>query len=173
MRPALTRLLCGLLLTGVAACTSRGGRTVGEIDRTAALYATVIQALVGPSPADGGHPVAFVDGTGDYNVPLEIQAAVVQRLTGKVTVRFIDDRDAAVDVGASRVPARDGGVLILLRPAPVPLGSRVEVSADRYRNLDDVVSARFVLEQSGDGWQVMGAPVMGPAGPEVTATTGG
>jgi hypothetical protein len=173
MRPALTRLLCGLLLTGVAACTSRGGRTSGEVDRTAGLYATVVQALAGPSPAGGGHPLAFVDGTGDYDVPLDIQAAVVQRLKDKVTVRFIDDRDAAVDGGASRAPARGGGVLIFLPPAPLPLGSRVEVSADRYRNLDDVVSARFVLERSGDGWRVVGEPVMGPAGPEVTATTGG
>jgi len=174
MRHALIRTICGLLLTGLTACTSHAGARNGdEVNRAAALYAAVVQALVGPSAPGGSRPVAFVDGTGTFEFPLEIQAAVVQRLKDKVTVRFIDDRKAAVDVGAPRAPARDDGVLILLSPVPAPLGARVEVSADRYRNLDDVVGARFVLERSGDGWRVVGEPVTGPAGPEVTSTTGG
>jgi hypothetical protein len=171
----LTRLLCGLLLTGVA-CTSRTGAGTGtgsEVDRAAGLYAAVIQALAGPARPGGNHPVAFVDGLGDYEFPLEIQASVVQRLKDNVTVRFIDDRTAAVDAAAPGAPVRSDGVLILLTPASPPIGLRVEVVADRYRSLDDVVQARVVLDRSGGSWRVVGSPVMGPAGPEATSTTGG
>lgn len=154
-------LLLGMSVAA-AGCGSGGNDSSGQGARTASIYATVIRKIAAERPRGRGEErTVFVDGVSGYQVPLQAQVKVVSELKNVERVRFIDDLTEAVDVSLAAEPVRGGGLLIVLGRV-ASAGDRVEVSADRYLRLDDVVRHTFMLEASGKAWRVVGEPETTP-----------
>lgn len=141
----------------VSACNSGGPN---EHERQASIYAAIIQALAPDTPPDpGAEPEEFdrVVYAGslrdDEDIPLEVQAAVVEALEDFATVRFIDVRSEAIDDTADGEPVIEDGVLVLL--GSVPSGPSPSVEAERY--IDRRTDQRFWvrLESSDEEWSIV------------------
>jgi hypothetical protein len=121
-------LIVGVVVFSLIAC--RGPQPKQADGRAASIYAAVIVALVEHSTGTE-LPVVFVATRQDVKpISLEVQAAVVKDLADKVTVRFVDHVEEAIDEKASGRPVVEG---VLLRLGPVaPNGDPVEVDVERY-----------------------------------------
>ena len=135
-------------------------RTTTPRERQASIYAAIIQALAPDTPGDpGAEPEEFdrVVYAGslrdDEDIPLEVQAAVVEALEDFATVRFIDVRSEAIDDTADGEPVIEDGVLVLL--GSVPSGPSPSVEAERYidRRTDQRLWVR--LESSNEEWSIV------------------
>jgi hypothetical protein len=153
----LTYLVAMTLAVG--SCGSEDGRTA---ERDAEVYATVIRALVTEGPLDPGGETEEVDrivyaGPIDeqVDISLEVQVAVVEELESFATVRFVDDRDEAIDDDEEGEPVLERGVLLLL--GTVPAGPSPSVDAARYVDLDHAARFRVTVERSGRTWEVVNA----------------
>ena len=162
----LRRLTLLLAITlAIASCGSDG---VDDTDREVDAYVAVIRALTADEP--GGSPpdtevdqpdlVVYAGALDDeQSISLEVQAAVVEQLEDVATVRFVDERDEAVDDAEEGAPVLEDGVLLLL--GPVPSGSAPSVDAERYIDVDDTTRARVDLQRANDGWDVVGVDAIG------------
>lgn len=162
----MRRLLCVVLGVTLVACRSGDGEEAASSDeRAARIYSAVIEDIAATGPERSGDPLPlFVEGVGGYEFPLEVQVQVVHNLKKVGRVRFIDQRAEAVQLAVAKEPVRNGGLLILLNPV-VGVGGegeRVEVVADRYVRLDDVVRSRYTVEEAGGEWKTVGDPVTTP-----------
>ena len=129
-RPRRVRVssIVGVVVFSIVAC--RGPQPERADSRAASVYAAVIAALVG-HPGGDEPPVVFVATRQEMKpISLEVQAAVVKDLADKVTVRFVDRVEEAIDEKAPGRPVTDG---VLLRIGPVAAtGDPVEVDVERY-----------------------------------------
>jgi hypothetical protein len=140
---------------------SPGGRAV-------TAYEAVIRWLVDRVDADPDADAApdtevqrvavFVEPRGEgTEIDLEVQAGVIAATDDVADVSFIDSRDEAlVDTDDGRVVA-DGGLLIRL-PSVYDEGTSLELDVDVHVRDEEFSSWRFELEQSDDGWRIVGLP---------------
>jgi hypothetical protein len=127
----------------------------------AAAYSAALEEQL-PSPAPDGdpRPVVFVLSIGDEPLSLEDQVAIVDEHAETHDIRFVDELDAAIDVGVDDQPVRDDGVLVGLGtiPAERPHVVRVET----YRTDRQVTAQLVTLAVSADTWRVVGSEVVDP-----------
>lgn len=154
-----------LLLLVAAACGDDGGGAERDVPREVAVYAAVITDVAEDlTVEEGGEPsdrVVYVEALERGTViPIEVQAGVVLELEDEVDVRFVDDREAAVDGRLPGAPVREGAALIAL--GPVPEGDRrVVVDLRRYEREGDEDDLRVTLERTGDDWAVTERSLVG------------
>ena len=147
---------------------SCGSDDPSATDRDVDVYVTIIRALA-PEPGDRV-PRAEIDELDrvvyagsleeDQGISLEVQAALVEELEDFATVRFVDERDEAIDDTDDRAPVLEDGVLMLL--GPVPTGRSPSVEVERYVDADDEFGVRVGLERADATWAVAGVETVGP-----------
>jgi hypothetical protein len=153
------RVLLGLLGLPLllAACGEDDAVPEGAA-REARVYAAIVAdaADAADAAAGGGRDpgIVFVEPLDpDDPISLEVQAGVVQRVRREVDVRFVDSREAALDLDEPGAPVRGDGLLLGL--GPVPEGrSRVEVEVRRYRHRDEEVRQVVALQRVEREWRV-------------------
>lgn len=137
-----------------------GGGTDNSV-RDAAIYQSVILDVVERSGIglDGaaGRPVLFVEALGSDQIPLRVQVAVVNGLIEQYEIRFIDDRDEAVEVGLPGVPVRAGSLLIGI--GDIVGDETAHVRAEFYVRIDQVQGFDYTLRDAGGGnWNFVDSP---------------
>jgi hypothetical protein len=157
-RPTWTRIAGGiaaLALAGsvLAACGDDGERPASP-DR-ALVYAAVIRELV-PVPEEEKEldRDVFVWGGEGETIPLDVQAKTISSLDTYSSIRFVDNREEAVDEDEPGAPARNDGVLVTLGPVE-PRNGSVTVQAERYRDRSESEQLTVVLEQRSGTWTVV------------------
>lgn len=156
MRRVVVRTIISAALLLAGAC----GSNDDDEGRTAAVYAAIIEELVPPPPdAAPDAPIetdVFVWGGEDRTIPLDVQVGTVQALDGYTSIRFVDDRDEAVDVEQPGEPVRNEGVLITLGPVP-PTGGDIEVAVT-FETDSEPRSFDVHLEGGAAGWTITQLP---------------
>jgi hypothetical protein len=119
------------------------GEDADDEERTA----LVLEAIVRDYAADLAVepdvvPVVFVAEADDVEISIGVQAATVEAVHDDVDVRFVDDRDEAIDDEVDGAPLRVPGVLLGLGPIdsePAVVEVDVERYVDEVERSDDVV----------------------------------
>lgn len=134
----------------LAGCSDDGE---GPDDR-AAVYTSVLRNIVPlPAPPVEERTYVFVEPLADeVAIPLEVQAEVVSELEDVAEVRFIDDRDEAIEHDGERV--REGGVLVGLG-AIVESGPERLIAVRRYVDAADDDAFALTLEERNGVWEVV------------------
>lgn len=128
----------------------------------AAIYRSIILDVVDRSgiELDGAEqpPVLFVEALGPDEIPLRVQVDVIGGLIEQYEIRFIDDRDEAVEIDLPALPVRAGSLLIGL--GGIDVDETAEVRTELYLRIDDVQGFDYTLRDAGDGdWDVVDSPV--------------
>lgn len=148
-------LVLALLLLGCG-----GGTEVDETARDAAIYELVIVDVVERSGVVLGDaedlPVMFIEAFDADGIALEVQVEVVSNFSEQYEIRFIDDRDEAVDADVDGLPVRSNSFLIGL--GPIVVDGTVDVRSEVYRSADSVSAYRYALARRGRTWSTVGAP---------------
>lgn len=156
-----TNVLClatMVAVLGLAGCTN--GTEVDTTARDAAIYRTVIADIVDRSgvalDASEDLPVLFIEAFDADGIPLEVQVELVSSFIDEYEIRFIDDRDEALELDVADLPVRVNSVLIGL--GPIVLGGSAELRSELYLNANDVRAYRYTVSGSEDRWQLVGDP---------------
>ena len=144
-----------------------GRRAAADPDRSAAIYAAVISALIagGYANFDPWPPVIYIDATARSSagpvavkdvitrpIPVEVQHRIGEALAAHTEVRFVDEPQSVIQPD-SRV--RDHGVLITLASVP-PAGRPVRIGARSYFGNLGRKSCTFIVDVAGAQWHVTG-----------------
>jgi hypothetical protein len=144
-----------------------GRRAAADPDRSAAIYAAVISALIagGYANFDPWPPVTYIDATARSSagpvavkdvitrpIPVEVQDRIGEALAARTQVRFVEDPRSVIQPD-SRV--RDHGVLITLAPVP-DAGRPVRIGARSYSGNLGRKSCTFIVDGAGARWRVTG-----------------
>jgi|SRR5579859_222706 len=144
-----------------------GQTAEGEPDRSAAIYAAVISALIagGQTNFDPWPPVTYIDATARSNagpvavkdvvtrpIPVEVQRRIGAALAAHTEVRFVDDPKSVIQPDGR---VRDKGLLVTLAPVP-PAGRPVSIGARSYAGNLGRKSCTFIVDGAGSRWQVTG-----------------
>jgi hypothetical protein len=135
-----------------ASCSDDDGADAAD---DAAIYTAVIRE-VAPGTSPTMPKVVFVELEGGAELSLEDQAAVVNAFPAPVTVRFIDDRDEAIDDKLPQSHVRREGVLVRLRPTE-STDAGVSVQVTRYVARDDEQRLCLELTEAKETWTVASA----------------
>lgn len=146
---ATTRVLVAALAIVAASCS---GDSSPDAADDAAVYTAVIRA-VAPGTATAMPKVVFVELEGGAELSLEDQAAVVNAFPAPITVRFIDDRDEAIDDKLPQSHVRRDGVLVRLRPTE-STDAGVSVQVTRYVARGDEQRLCVQLTEAKETWTV-------------------
>ena len=150
------RLASAIALLGLAAgCSSRA--EVPTAVRDASIYQSVINDLVDQSGVDlddsGEMPVVFIESFEPDEMPLEVQVEVIAGFVERYEIRFIDDRDEAVEIDEAGEPVRAGSLLIGL--GPIVLDGAAELRGELYLSTEEVRAYRYRLSAASDeSWSV-------------------
>ena len=130
--------------------------------RDAAIYQSVILDVVDGSgielDATERPPVLFIEALGIDMIPLRVQVDVIGGLIEQYEIRFIDDRDEAVEIDLPGFPVRANSLLIGL--GGIDVDGTAEVRAELYVRIDDVQGFAYTLTDAGNGeWEVVDGPV--------------
>jgi hypothetical protein len=144
-----------------------GKSAEGEPDRSAAIYAAVISALIagGSGNHDPWPPVTYIDATARSNagpvavedvitrpIPVEVQRRIGAALAAHTEARFVDDPQSVIQPDSS---VRDHCLLVTLAPVP-PDGRPVRIGARLYSGNLGRKSCTFIVDGAGSRWQVTG-----------------
>lgn len=146
-----------VLLTG---CPSDTDSTVGK-SKEAAVYEAVIADLSDEfrivDPVPDRDPVLYVEAFDLEGIPLRVQVDMVAGFIDRYDVRFVDEREEAVDDALPRRPVRKGGVLVGLHP--IVGGDTTTVRVELYEDDESVRAYRYTVEELDDGvWVIVGEP---------------
>lgn len=133
-----------------AACS--GGDDDADDHDIPGVYIAVIRALA-PDGAATMPKSVYVEALPGTKLSLEDQAAVVKAFGEATVVRFIDDRDEAVDSRSPQSPVRRAGVLLQMNPAQVT-DRGLSIRITRYVALDDEHTTCLDLEEQSQNWTV-------------------
>lgn len=162
-RRRLGGLICALsALVGVAACgiDDNGPVSIKASDAYSAAIRWYLDG-VEAAPAttiigDGAGPlIVYVAPESGKAIDSQAQASVVAEMadmTDRVTVRFADVRDDALDIELPDLPVKDNGVLLIVgavAEGPPP----VDVDVDVYRNADDQHTFTMRITTAGDSFR--------------------
>jgi hypothetical protein len=144
-------LAVGAVVLG--ACSGDGG--IGTDERQAAIYAAVIDDIATESGSgEGGQfdgPVYVVASPG-HEIGIEVQAEVVEQLDDR-TIRFVDEREEAIEESDDEAPVLGDGLLVTLGKIRGS-GGRRTVAVRTYLRLGDDERQEVTLEGRGDRWAV-------------------
>ena len=150
--------VAALLIVLLTGCPSSG---VEGPSREAAIYRVVIAHVAddyAPEPVEPDeNPVLYVESFVSGGVSLQDQVELVAAFIDDYEVRFVDDRDEAVDDDLENRPVRPGGALL-------GLGAIVDngvssVRVELYADESDITAYRFSVRDSADsGWEIVGEP---------------
>jgi hypothetical protein len=133
---------------------------VDDADRNATIYRSVIADVVGRSGVglddSDDLPVLFIEAFEADGISLEVQVEVVTSFIEQYEIRFIDDRDEALEDDLEGLPVRENSVLIGL--GPIVLDGTADVRSERYLSTDAVSAYRYTLAGRDDSWSIVGAP---------------
>ena len=136
-----------LVVVATAGCGRQ--ETVNAADlRQADVYAAIIESMV-ERPNDPVAPTIYVEGLDGAQIPVEVQAKVIAATDGKATVRFIDDRNEAIDNSAPGAPVKPDAMLVAL--GPVPRTSPTRVAVAHYLAADNVTVLEFTATVNSAG----------------------
>ena len=128
--------------------------------RNAAIYRSVIADVVDRSGVVQDDvedlPVLFIEAFDADGIALEVQVEVVGSFIEQYEIRFIDDRDEAIEVDLAGLPVRANSFLIGL--GPIVLDGTVDVRSELYLSTDAVSAFRYTLAGRDDSWPIVGAP---------------
>lgn len=128
--------------------------------RNAAVYRSVIADVVDRSGVAlddvDDLPVMFIEAFDADGIALEVQVEVVSSFAEEYEIRFIDDRDEAIDTDLDDLPVSANSLLIGL--GPIVLDGTVDVRSELYLSIDAVSAYRYTLAGRDDRWAVVGAP---------------
>jgi hypothetical protein len=147
-----------VLAAGVTGCSTLGDARTEEQDRAAQVYEAIVRWFI-PASAPDSKTVVFVEPRGEGSViGLKVQSELIRAVDDVADVRFIDERDEALEKGEDGEPrVRDEG--LLLRFGPVPeTGSTVGADVDKFVGDETYTSLRFHLVDKGDHWAVVDQP---------------
>ncbi len=138
----------GVVLVLVAAAACSDGEESAAADRTAQVVEAIVRDYAAEVVVDGDAvPVVFVAEAGDgAELTIEVQVATVDAVHDDVDVRFVDDREEAIDTDADGSPLKEPGVLLGL--GPIPADDPVVVEVERY--VDESDRSDDVVELTGD-----------------------
>ena len=162
-RTRVGALICAIsAFLGITAC---GSDHKGPVSITTAdAYSAAIRWYLDSNDAapatsasgDNGDPlILYVAPDSGKAIDEQTQASVVSDLaamTDRVTVRFADVRDDALDLEAPDVPVKDDGVLLIVgavTEGPPP----VDVDVAVYRNADDESTFTMRITTAGDSFR--------------------
>ncbi len=116
------------------------------------VYVAVIRSL---APGNTGvmPNLVFVEALPGTKLSLEDQASVVKTFGDAPTVRFVDDRNEAVEVDQPQARVRRDGVLLRMAPAQTS-DDGVSVKITRYVARDDERTACLDLHEVDHTWAV-------------------
>ena len=138
-----------LFLVVAAACSGDDEADDRDIP---GVYVAVIRSLA-PGNTGAMPNLVYIEALPGTKLSLEDQAAVVKTFGDAITVRFVDDRNEAVEVDQPQARVRRDGVL--LRMAPVQTsGDGVSVKTTRYVARDDERTACLDLRELDHTWTV-------------------
>ena len=147
-------LVAGILL----GCGSSS--EVDDTARNAAIYQSVIVDVVDRSDvvleSVEDLPVLFIDAFDPGGIAIEVQVEIVSSFIDQYEIRFIDDRDEAVDLDLDDLPVRANSLLIGL--GPIVLDGTIDVRGELYFSADAVSAYRYTLAGIGDIWPIVGVP---------------
>jgi hypothetical protein len=131
-----------------AACSPSSSTVRAEVG----IYAAVVRDLV--LPTDDDHDVSrevFV-GERDRRISLEVQAGILQELPEYDHVRFVDDREEAIEPEPPMAARNDGVYLEFseLRASE----TRASIDVLRYVDTFDQLEVRVQLSREGGTWTV-------------------
>lgn len=159
LRTSALRLTSVFALAGVLiGCAS--DTEVDDTARNAAIYGSVIADVVDRSgvalESSDDLPVLFIEAFEADGISLEVQVEVVTSFIEQYEIRFIDDRDEALEDDLADLPVRSNSVLIGL--GPIVLDGTADVRSERYLTTQAVSAYRYTLSGRDDSWSIVGAP---------------
>jgi hypothetical protein len=144
-----------LVLSGCASNTDADNTL-----RDAAVYRSVIVDVVDRSAVDldssGELPTLFIETFDADGVALEVQVEIVNDLIEQYEVRFIDDREEAIEMDLAELPVRSNGLLIGL--GPIVHNGAIDVRTELYLSANEIRAYRYTLAGRDDRWATVGAP---------------
>jgi hypothetical protein len=153
---ALVALL-GLVLLSACGDDAGGTTKVDPTEREAEAWVQVLETvgLAGlPPPAEGDAlPVLFALEADGGLVPAGVQVAVIKAMKDSADVRFLDEREGAIEHDQPGEPVKDDGTLVVVSEIP-PAGGQVEVDVERYRAAADRTEFVVVLRGGNPTWVV-------------------
>lgn len=153
------RLTSLLALTGVVSgCVE--GTEVDETERDAAVYGAVISDVVDRSGVDLDDsdelPVVFIEAFDPDGIALAVQVEVINSFIDRYDIRFVDDRDEAIDVDLADLPVRANSLLVGL--GPIVVAGNVDVRSELYLSAEVVSAYRHTLAGGSNLWVTVGDP---------------
>jgi hypothetical protein len=149
-------------LVGVTACGSddNGPISIKTSDAYSAAIRWYLDSVEATPPTtaagDGSGPlIVYVAPESGKAIDSQAQASVVAEMadmTDRVTVRFADVRDDALDMEVPDLPVKDDGVLLIVgavTEGPPP----VDVDVAVYRNADDEHTFTMRITTAGDSFR--------------------
>ncbi len=159
LRNYVVRLTAIFALAGVLfGCGSNA--EADNTARNAEIYRSVIADVVDKSGAGLDHsterPVLFIEAFEADGMTLEVQVKLVTSFIEQYDVRFIDDRDEALETDLADLPVRANSVLVGL--GPIVLDGTADVRSELYLSTDTVSAYRYTLAGRDASWSITGAP---------------
>lgn len=145
------RATAGILFAALT-ITACGGNADDDPDRDDARLYTAVLRAVAPGDATGMPKTIYVELAGDAELTIEDQALVVNAFRSPTTVRFVDERDEAID-DVPQPHVRRDGVLVTLSSAKAT-DDGATVTATRYVNAADERTLCVDLQHQGQAWTV-------------------
>jgi hypothetical protein len=141
-----------VIIAMVVLAVACGGDDDADDHDIPAVYIAAIRTLA-PDGAAALPKSVYVEALPGTKLSLEDQAAVVKAFGEDTVVRFIDDRDEAVDSSSAQAPVRRDGVLLQMNPARAT-NNGLSIRVTRYVALDDEHTSCLDLEEHAHDWTV-------------------
>jgi hypothetical protein len=140
------------ILAAALTITACGGNADDDPDRDDARLYTAVLRAVAPGDTSVVPKVIYVELLGDAELTIEDQALVVNAFHSPTTVRFVDERDEAID-DVPQPHVRRDGVLVTLTSATVT-DDVATVKATRYVSETDERTVCLDLQERDRTWTV-------------------
>lgn len=154
---AYRRALVVLVVGGLAACGDTSDRD--ETPSVGAIYSAVFRELDVPDGVDGEAAVVYVVERNEQPLSLDDQVAVIQELEDEFDVRFVDDIEAAAEIGedGALAPPLDGTLVAIGAPKPAEDDDGLIVVRAEIMSSAEVTNAWQFSLRGVDDVQVVGA----------------
>lgn len=149
---AAIRRLVPVLVVIVALAVACGGGGADDDHDIPGVYIAVIRALA-PNSSTVMPKSVYIEALPGTKLSLQDQAAIVQAFGEDTVVRFIDDRDEAVDPKSPGQPVRRDGVLLGMNPAVITERG-LSIKTTRYVTVDNEKTTCLELEEQEHVWTV-------------------
>jgi hypothetical protein len=162
---ALRLRICALRVIAIFALASvligcGSDSELQDTDRDVAIYRSIIADVadrsdLGPNDSED-LPLLFIESFGADGIGLEVQVEVVASFIEQYEIRFIDDREEAIEIDLPGLPVRPNSLFLGL--GPIVLDGTADIRSERYLSTDAISAYRYSLAGRGASWSIVGAP---------------